>query len=67
MIYGLALRATEFINYKNNEFINYEVPTSTMSFLKDNTGNIWLGCAGGLYRISPNGETINITTNGPWK
>ena len=54
-------------NYKNNEFINYEVPTSTMSFLKDNTGNIWLGCAGGLYRISPNGETINITTNGPWK
>ena len=54
-------------NYKNNEFINYEVPTSTMSFLKDNTGNIWLGCAGGLYKIDQNGKTINIMTNGPWK
>jgi len=54
-------------NYTNNEFVNYNVPTSTMSFLKDKKGNIWLGCAGGLYRISPNGEIINITTNGPWK
>ena len=54
-------------NYTNNEFVNYNVPTSTMSFLKDKKGNIWLGCAGGLYKISPNGEIINITTNGPWK
>jgi len=51
---------------ENNEFVNYIVPTSTMSFLKDNKGNIWLGCAGGLYRIDKNGETKNITTNGPW-
>jgi ligand-binding sensor domain-containing protein len=53
-------------NYKNNEFVNYTIPTSTMSFLKDNNGNIWLGCAGGLYKINPNGKITNITTNGPW-
>lgn len=53
-------------HYKNNEFVNYNVPTSTMSFLKDHNGRIWLGCAGGLYRINPNGEVLNITTNGPW-
>ncbi len=51
---------------ENNEFVNYDVPKSTMSFLKDKSGNIWLGCAGGLYRINPNGKTINIKTNGPW-
>ncbi|WP_121667989.1 ligand-binding sensor domain-containing protein [Mesonia aquimarina] len=54
-------------NYKNNKFVNFEVPTSTMSFLKDRTGNIWLGCAGGLYKIDKQGKTINVTTNGPWK
>lgn len=52
--------------YANNEFINYKVPTSTMAFLKDKKGNIWLGCAGGLYRIDSKGEILNITTNGPW-
>ncbi|MBK7936055.1 MAG: hypothetical protein IPJ82_02835 [Lewinellaceae bacterium] len=52
--------------YKNNTFVNYNIPASTMSFLKDNKGNIWLGCAGGLYRINPNGEILNITTKGPW-
>jgi ligand-binding sensor domain-containing protein len=53
--------------YANNEFENYTVPTSTMSFLKDQKGAIWLGCAGGLFRINPNNEIANITTNGPWK
>lgn len=54
-------------NYTNNEFVNYNVPTSTMSFLKDKKGNVWLGCAGGLYIINKDGETKNVTTNGPWK
>lgn len=53
-------------NYRNNEFINYGVPTSTMSFLKDKNGNVWLGCAGGLYKIDKDGKTINVMTNGPW-
>ena len=50
----------------NNEFVNYDVPFSTMSFLKDDKENVWLGCAGGLYRVKPNGEIVNVTTNGPW-
>jgi len=54
-------------NYTNNEFVNYNVPTSTMSFLKDKKGNVWLGCAGGLYIINKDGKTKNVTTNGPWK
>jgi len=53
-------------NYRNNEFVNYGVPTSTMSFLKDKNGNVWLGCAGGLYKIDKYGKTINVMTNGPW-
>ena len=53
-------------NYTDHEFVNYNVPTSTMVFLKDLKGNIWLGSAGGLYKIDKNGETKNVTTNGPW-
>ena len=53
--------------YTDNEFVNYKVPTSTMSFTKDKEGNIWLGCAGGLYKIDNHGKTINVTTDGPWK
>jgi len=37
-----------------------------MSILKDKKGNIWLGYAGGLYKIDKYGEAINVTTNGPW-
>ena len=52
--------------FSNNEFVNYKVPTSTMVFLKDNKEHVWLGCAGGLYKIDVNGEVINVMTNGPW-
>lgn len=53
--------------YVDNEFINYAVPKSTMSFLRDTKGTIWLGCAGGLYNIDSTGKVQNITTNGPWQ
>lgn len=53
--------------YHNQEFINYQVPNPTMSFLKDKNGTIWLGCAGGLYKITKDGEVLNVKTNGPWK
>ncbi len=53
--------------YTNNEFVNYKVPTSTMVFLKDKKDNVWLGCAGGLYKIDEDGKVINVRTNGPWK
>ncbi|MBK8391969.1 MAG: hypothetical protein IPL23_23010 [Saprospiraceae bacterium] len=52
--------------YTNRAFINFEVPKSTMSFLQDQNGHMWLGCAGGLYRITSKGEILNITINGPW-
>ncbi|QOD59868.1 hypothetical protein H9I45_10960 [Polaribacter haliotis] len=52
--------------FDGKTFKNYKILKSTMSVLKDRNGTIWLGCAGGLYRI--NGEEIvNVTTNGPWK
>lgn len=53
--------------YSNGEFINYEVPAPIMDILQDDQGNIWLGCAGGVYRIDKEGGVINVKTNGPWK
>ncbi|MFM1932948.1 MAG: hypothetical protein RL226_2251, partial [Bacteroidota bacterium] len=53
--------------FANNEFVNYEVPASTVCFLKDKQGTIWLGCAGGLYKIGADGKAINVTTKGPWE
>ncbi len=52
--------------YNNNNFTNYIVPHPVMTFLKDNRGKIWLGCAGGLYQITADEEVINVKTNGPW-
>lgn len=53
--------------YDGEAFKNYKVPISIMGILEDRKGNIWLGGAGGLYRINQSGEVINVTTNGPWK
>lgn len=53
-------------NYVNNEFINYNVPVPIMDILEDEKGIIWLGCAGGLYKIDKNRNIINVKTNGPW-
>jgi ligand-binding sensor domain-containing protein len=50
----------------NTTVVNYAIPLSTMSFCQDLKGNMWLGCAGGLYKINQQGEIINITTDGPW-
>ena len=53
--------------YDGGEFNNYNVPISIMGMKNDKKGNLWLGGAGGLYKINMNGEVINVTTNGPWK
>ncbi|MEZ4911111.1 MAG: two-component regulator propeller domain-containing protein [Saprospiraceae bacterium] len=53
--------------YSNNAFIHYDVPVSIMDILEDNKGVVWLGCAGGLYKIDKDGKTLNVTTNGPWE
>lgn len=52
--------------YVNGEFVNYSVPVPIMDILQDMNGTIWLGCAGGLYKINDDGVAINIKTNGPW-
>lgn len=53
--------------YTNDTFINYNVPVPIMNILEDENGIIWLGCAGGVYKIDKDGNVINVTTNGPWK
>ncbi len=53
--------------YDGKEFKNYDVPISIMAMTEDKKGNIWMGGAGGLYRIGPNETIHNITQNGPWK
>lgn len=51
--------------YEVNGFKNYPVPNSTMSMTEDRNGNLWLGCAGGLFRLNSNG-IVNVRSNGPW-
>ncbi len=53
--------------YDGKEFKHYEVPISIMGMRGDRKGNLWLGGAGGLYRINQHGEVINVTQKGPWK
>ena len=53
--------------YDGKAFKNYKVPISIMGMMEDRKGNLWLGGAGGLYRINQNGEVINVTTKGPWE
>mgnify|MGYP000389173222 CR=1 FL=1 len=59
--------------YNGERFTNYPVvdpvtkkPKAVVSFLEDRNGTIWIGCAGGLFRLDA-GATTNITTKGPWK
>lgn len=58
--------------YSGEDFTNYSVvdpvdktSKATMSFLEDRNGTMWIGCAGGLFRLDANGA-VNITTDGPW-
>lgn len=53
--------------YDGVEFKHYNVPISIMGMLEDRKGNVWLGGAGGLYRINQSGDVVNVTTEGPWK
>ena len=53
--------------YNGESFKKYDVPISIMGMTKDKKGTLWLGGAGGLYKITKAGEVINVTTKGPWK
>lgn len=37
-----------------------------VNVFEDSNGNLWLGGAGGLYKIDLKGEIVNVTTTGPW-
>lgn len=53
--------------YDGKSFKHFNVPISIMGMLDDQQGNLWLGGAGGLYRINQKGEVINVTTKKGWR
>ncbi len=53
--------------YDGKTFKRFDVSIPIMSMMHDQKGNFWLGGAGGLFRINPNGEVINVTRSGPWE
>lgn len=53
--------------YDGKVFKNFDLPISIMGIREDRNGNLWLGGAGGLYRINQDEEVVNVTTNGPWE
>jgi ligand-binding sensor domain-containing protein len=52
--------------YDGKTFKNYNIPISIMSIKEDQKGILWMGGAGGLYKINQKEEIINVTTQGPW-
>ena len=58
--------------YDGKQFTNFKTTIDgntfskpIMSILEDSKGNIWLGCAGGVFRLDSE-KIVNVTTNGPW-
>ncbi len=52
--------------FDGTTFENFKVPISIMSMVQDTEGTLWLGGAGGLYKITKNGSVSEVTTEGPW-
>ena len=52
--------------FDGTEFHHYSVPVSVMSMIMDQSGNLWMGAAGGLYCITSEGEVVNVNQDGPW-
>lgn len=53
--------------FDGKDFQKHDVPISIMSITDDSKGNLWLGGAGGLYKIDQEGTIRNVTINGPWE
>jgi ligand-binding sensor domain-containing protein len=53
--------------YDGKTFKHFDVPISIMGMREDRNGTLWLGGAGGLYKINQNGAVIHVTKEGPWK
>ena len=62
----ISTRSYGVYKYDGDTFKAYDVPTSIMSMLNDDKGNLWMAGAGGLYRINSNGKVENILQDGPW-
>ena len=44
---------------------HFDFHASVMSITEDDSGRLWLGCAGGLYRMEGD-SVLNVTVDGPW-
>lgn len=55
----------QFSNYSGNNSEN-GFPKSVMCILVDSQEELWIGCAGGLFRNDSTG-IVNVTIEGPWK
>jgi len=53
--------------YDGKTFASYDIPISIMGMVHDKKGVLWLAGSGGLYKIKPDGEIVNVTTLGPWE
>ena len=53
--------------YDGQDFTHHDVPISIMCMTEDKNGNLWLGGAGGLYRINSNGDVNYVSQAGPWE
>lgn len=54
----------QFRNFSKRDS-GHPFSNSIVSILKDSKGKVWLGCAGGLFRLDSEG-IVNVTTEGPW-
>lgn len=62
----IATTSDGVYRFDGEQFKHYDVPISIMGIEDDRKGNIWLGGAGGLYKINRAGEVVNVTIYGPW-
>ena len=63
----ISTRNQGVYRFDGQAFKNYNIPISIMGMTKDRKGNLWLGGAGGLYRINEKEEIVNVTRGGPWE
>lgn len=52
--------------YDGETFQHYDVPVSVMTITEDRSGVLWLGAAGGLYKLDVLGNVIEVTKDGPF-
>ncbi|MDA9774522.1 hypothetical protein N9B82_06155 [Saprospiraceae bacterium] len=68
-----STREDGIYKYDGKEFVNYQVnypgdesSLASVKMFEDSKGNLWISCAGGLFRLNDQG-VMNITIDGPWE